>query len=408
MNLVKIQKIALIVAALIAVFCLNLFFILKPEVKDISNLNQQYKKNAAEIKSLTDKQSTQAELQKEKKFFKFKLTALNTAIPNYVVPEKFIKSLKQLIVENKLIVEGIDFSKPQEYSLVDAKPAAATDTAQTKPVQKVAVPVTDIEKKANKLITSIFTDSNVQDITLTGKAATEKELQLGEIRDENAYKVDVSFAFIGEYLQLKNLIKSIETSTNKAVINSFTLETAKDGQKKGSIKLTLYGFKDSKLPVYNLWSSEPKLGKSDLFSKVGLVSYDINDNNISDFDIYLSPITSDTPSVIVGKHDNYGTEIYGDNKGNEKVAIAVSENGGRFYYKYTTQNSKYPADNKVIEFKPSTTNDIVIKVFSEPRLSDADNSGVDLVVYNETNKNINVVPYNDDKIRPRLNVTIKR
>jgi len=409
-NVEKIQKWGFIGVVIIAVFLLNMYVFIKPQAKTLSSLKADYNNNSTIIKKLKDKQSSQEELQKEKKFFKYKLSELNNILPNYVVPEKFIKSLKNVIVENKLAVEALDFTKPKEYALIDAIPAKVDTPTQKTSNQSSAKAqlynATELDAKSNKLISGIF---NGLDTTgVNGIKATEKELQLSGINDENAFRVDVNFGFSGEYFQIKNFMKKLETSLNKTTINSFNIETGKDGQKQGVISISLYGFKDSKLPVYDLWSLGQPSGKNDLFSRTGTVTYEVNDANMCDFDIHLSPITSDMPSVIVSKYGSYGTEIYGDNKGRENVNVYVSEKSGRLYYKYSTQSINYPLDNSTVEFKAATINDIIIKVYSESRLSDADNSGINLIVHNQTNRNINVVPYGDDKVNPRVNVTITK
>ena len=407
MNIVKIQKWGFIGIVVIMVFILNLQLFIKPQMKTLSSLKGDYNNNITIIEKLKDKQSSQDELQKEKKFYKYRLTELNDILPNYVVPEKFIKSLKNVIIENKLGVEGLDFTKPKEYGLTDAIPTngdvSTQKTSNQSNSKSQLYNAAEVDAKANKLIVSIFDGLDV-----TGVKATEKELQLSNIKDENAFKVDVNFGFSGEYFQLKNFMKKLETSLNKTTINSFSIETARDGKKIGNISISLYGFKDSKLPVYDLWSLDKPSGKNDLFSKVGSVVYDVNDFNMSDFDMWLSPITSDRPSVILSKHGSYGTGIYGDNKGRENVDLYVSEKAGRFYYKYKTQSGNYPLDNNAIEFKAATLNDIIIKIYSESRISDVDNSGMNLTVHNQTNKNINIVPYGDDKVNPRVNVTITK
>lgn len=390
MNLTRVHRWVIFGSVGVIVFLLNVFLFLAPIISDAASLRQTYKNNLAVIQDLQGKVSKKQEMEQEKKFYKFRLVELNDRLPNYLVPEKFVVMLKKIIVDNKLSVDDLFFNNPEEYT-IDVKPQYPS--------------VGPVSTKADRLITGLFANDENK-----GIKAGANELQFASISDEKPVKVDVKFKFEGGYSQIKNVVKAFDANTSTIVIKSISVKANENKNSlDGEMMIALCGFKDSKVPVYNLWDSLPEKGKVDLFGKgsLGVVNYDESKN--SDFDILLNPVTYDAPSVIIGKHGVYGTQIYGDNKGMEQVEIRVSERGGKYYYKYKTQTKTYPSSySEEKEFSPSTPNDIVVKVFSKQRVSSVDNAGIDLTVYNSTNRNINVIPYNDDKENPRVKVTIRK
>jgi WD40 repeat protein len=135
-----------------------------------------------------------------------------------------------------------------------------------------------------------------------------------------------------------------------------------------------------------------------------MAKFDYGDNRYCNFDVQLAPVTSAAPTVVIGQRGDYGTEIYGDNKGIERVKLTFERrSNGKFYYRYSTQTISYPFDGKWSEFTPMLeTEEIIIKVFSESRVADSDESGIDINVINSTGLPVHFLIYGDDQERPRV------
>lgn len=395
MNYSNTQKWILIGVVTLGILALNTFWLFSPIFKEVSSKKATFNNNEATLNDLLGKASKKQEIEKEKKFSKYQLVDFCNKLPNVLTPEKFVVDLKNIAVRNKVQIDKLTFTNAEAYA-----PEGVAKDYDT---------VSVVAKAADKVISGFFSSNDIQ-----GLRATDNELQYSNIPDETPIKVDVKFEFAGSFQQIKSMINEIENSEYRNIISDIAIGTKAEGDKisKGDItgKMTLgiYGFKDSKIPVYDLWTQQFERGKDNVFTLGGGKVTNVNSVTAADFNVILNPVTSDAPSIIVNKTGVPGTAVYGDNKGIEEVELYVTEKDGKYSYKYKTQSVSYPTNYVATSFDPKTENDIVIHVFSKDRVSGADNSGINLTVYNQTKRKITVIPYSDDKARPRLNnVTIK-
>jgi hypothetical protein len=173
------------------------------------------------------------------------------------------------------------------------------------------------------------------------------------------------------------------------------------------MQVSIYAYKDSKIPIYNFWSKEFQKGKSDLFGAGGSLRYNIDDTAVSDFDISLNPYTSDSPTLVMKKHGDFGTGIFGDNKGYEQTELQIIEKNGALKYRYKTSSMSYPLDYSYTDFKPVNSKDLIIKVYSKPRVGETDDSGMNLIITKPADREVKVIVYNDDEVKPRVNYQVK-
>jgi type IV pilus assembly protein PilO len=127
----------------------------------------------------------------------------------------------------------------------------------------------------------------------------------------------------------------------------------------------------------------------------------------SDFAITLRPISSDIPTVLVGKVNDKGAGayVYADNTDFENVEIQILEKDGKLYYRYKTTSDSYPANySDMTLFTPKSTG-IIIEVLSTKRTGSEDKSGINLTVINKSNKKVTVSIKNDDTSRSRVKIS---
>lgn len=130
-------------------------------------------------------------------------------------------------------------------------------------------------------------------------------------------------------------------------------------------------------------------------------------NEKSDFDVIVKSITSDLPTVIIGKHDKQDTYINTVKNNKEEAEIELKKVDGRYYYKYKYLDSSksYPVDynGKGVEFSP-VSESIIISINSEARVNADDKSELQLNIVNGTDKIVQVNIMGDDKTNPRVTV----
>jgi type IV pilus assembly protein PilO len=182
---------------------------------------------------------------------------------------------------------------------------------------------------------------------------------------------------------------------------------------------TLPQLDDEAVNLYNLWDIKKIYGRENPFSpfsgytgNIGLLSENgsIKGNALREtqfnFTLAVSPITSDLPSVFMGRNDKSGdTHIYADNEGFEDVELQLMKKDGKYYCKYRTGKKSYPENYKDswAEFTPASQS-ISFQVVSTKRADSGDKTGVNLSLINNTDMALRVFIINDDKTSSRINL----
>ncbi len=218
--------------------------------------------------------------------------------------------------------------------------------------------------------------------------------------------------YTGRYENLIKFIDLIQNYDKKLLIKNLNIIRNSNNEISGNIKIDFFA-----VPLLNLvyddftvWNFEENYGKQNPFysSKVDTRIEKTNESNkVSyDFAMNVKPYNSDLPTVTLGKTNDSQrkTYVYADSPSVEDVEIYFSETEGKFFYKYKTGRDKYPRDfNKWVEFNP-LSNSINIIIYTHKRNSENDMSGVNIKLYNETNKRVFIKIVGDDRYRPRVNV----
>jgi type IV pilus assembly protein PilO len=276
-----------------------------------------------------------------------------------------------------------------------------------------------------------------------------KETDTPELSKMN--ELTVSFSVKTEYQKIMSLITAIEKDKYKIILNNVSMKTEADNTVTGTFsvsfisvpKLTLENDKDylTWLLKYNSNKYNPFLASANLnvgeAAPTPVVNAPVPDpipvpvptptptpvtptpkpttpvatppapSKNSDFAITLRPISSDIPTVLVGKVNDKGAGayVYADNPGFENVEIQIIEKDGKLYYRYKTSSDSYPSNySEMTLFTPKTTG-VIIEVISTKRTDSTDKSGINLTVINKSTKKVTVSIKNDDASRSRVKMS---
>jgi type IV pilus assembly protein PilO len=232
---------------------------------------------------------------------------------------------------------------------------------------------------------------------------------------KNSYtSMTATLSFKGTYDNVYALISNIENYNRKIYISNLNL-AGTNNEVTGTASLEFLSvpkFADTDMDYFK-WDYNNKYGKQNPFPAALTTGAKVNttieqaskpQENVKDFSMAVRSVNSDLPALMLGKYNDTERKsyIYADSNKVENVEVYFTEQNGKYYYKYKTDQSSYPQqyEGNGIEFKPSGSN-ISIAVFSNKRLSDTDMVGVNLRVINKTSKTVEVLVSNDDS-KPRI------
>lgn len=391
-NIMKIRKQLIIFIVSAAFFLLNILIFFSPLLQAVGTLRNTTISNSQRINSLRNTEAQKEILKEKDKFYRNEFLGVSEKLPTYLAPEQFISEVKTTAFSNKLKVTDISFTKPEKYDFSDLKP----DYPMSGP----------LAQQADSIISGLFSNDQGK-----GPKATNSELQVDSIPDEKVINVDVDFAFSGNYDQVKGFISSIESSISNLsniVIDTVSMSPSKDdGTVDGEMTISLFGFKDSKIPVYQFWTEDLQRGKGNLFGKGSSTRYNVDDTNVSDFDIALNSYTSDFPTVIMRKHDTFASAVFGDSEGIEQVELQITEKGGQAFYRYKTSTTSYPLNYTYTQFKPVVPGTVFVKIYSKPRVNENDKDGMNITITKPADLDVKVQVYNDAQGDSRVTYQVK-
>ncbi|SFD09174.1 pilus assembly protein PilO [Clostridium uliginosum] len=226
---------------------------------------------------------------------------------------------------------------------------------------------------------------------------------------KNIEQVKCELNFKGSYNSLNNFLNAISKYERKIVVNSITISQKSIDEINGIMGLEIYAMPKigNELEEYLKWNLDNTYGKNVPFGAGAAVGSTKSESNIatSDFMVSVKSITSDLPTVIIGKSNDSlrSTYAYANSNKEEEVEIVLTKNGDKYYYKYKTSNGTYPTQytGVGIEFIPTSDN-IVLQVLSESRVTSNDKSGIKIKIINKTNKLVNLEVSGDDTQSPRV------
>jgi type IV pilus assembly protein PilO len=369
-------------------------------------------RNISELKASRDKYSQKWELGKAKIASKDKTkeqySTLNTKISKVtdmlfpsIEQEEIIVVLDEMIKESNLQAETLEFSEVSREN-------TAVDTSKTAKVEDNSKNVTN---EIDKLV-SDFNGTTVKDDT-SEKTNTDISNVSG------AYKMQVTFKFIGSYDELINFIGKVEDYDKKIIINSIYLLDSEGSDVSGTLILDFYGIPKLNDNYEFDWDykapsgiGNPFLGSSTSLQVNNEIITNEVENTIAedviknDFIMTANPKTSDLHTVTIekAKDELKQSYIYADNEGIELAELYFTKIGNKYFYKYRTVIETYPENfNNYIEFVPNEEN-IILDIFSQVRGLTSDLSGVNIKITNDTDKSVMVNVIDDDKNKPRVNI----
>ncbi|GEP66727.1 hypothetical protein CBE01nite_44950 [Clostridium beijerinckii] len=255
------------------------------------------------------------------------------------------------------------------------------------------------------------TSSNAKDSNSNNKTSTKNYSNARGSKDKKNtvqyMKCEVDFE--GSYDGLNKLLNTIGQNEKKIVVNSLKISEDTIDTIKGTINLEIYSVPkiDNELESYLKWDLNNTYGKSVPFN-TGAASGNIDDNkDTSDFVASVKSVNSDLPTIMLGKtnDDLRTTYVYADSNSTENVEMILTQEGDKYYYKYKTSKGTFPAnyDGHGAEFIPTSDN-IVLNVLSENRITSNDKSELKLKIINQTDRLVNVDISGDDSADPRVTV----
>lgn len=335
----------------------------------------------------------------------------NSMSRNIVLKSKFEQRLQELTdeINNVELLSEVKqesiivfLNNYLEINNIDANDLSFTE-AEVVSISNV-VKATELKEKSSF-------ESLIENINETKGTAKNELKDNGEVKKDGltVRKMSVNVSFESSYINLLKFIDDVQNNPIDISITNINTISSDGDIIQGIITLNFYAV--PKIEGYIeknndwIWKDLAKYGKNNPFLLVGGYT-DVSSNNTSKFDFYVSlkPESSDLPTVIVGKaeDENRLTYVYADSNTIENVEFQFKKDNNKYYYKYMTKNSTYPADETWEEFSPVVGNSINLKVFSSKKNSNVDSAGANIAVTNTSGLKIRVDIENDDKMNPRV------
>ncbi|SHH30586.1 type IV pilus assembly protein PilO [Caloranaerobacter azorensis DSM 13643] len=393
MKLSKREKYLLLILFFTILIAMYYKLVINGQLEKINNLEQTAKIYRAKVKSVKEELESEANQDIEYKILNEKIVNLSSMLLPEMFQEKIIISIDEMIKKSNINGNILSFNGPNIDIISREVENKENDEYLMK---KLVEDYYNLNEKVNK------DTENKNESTKTDDKANESKIE----------KMSLDIFYTGRYENLIKFIDLIQNYDKKLLIKNLNIIRNSNNEISGNIKIDFFA-----VPLLNLvyddftvWNFEENYGKQNPFysSKVDTRIEKTNESNkVSyDFAMNVKPYNSDLPTVTLGKTNDFQrkTYVYADNPSVEDVEIYFSETKGKFFYKYKTGRDKYPRDfNKWVEFNP-LSNSINIIIYTHKRNSENDMSGVNIKLYNETNKRVFIKIVGDDRYRPRVNV----
>lgn len=398
MKLTKREKILLVILGVCAVLALLYYAVITPQLSMVSKLEGKAQEYSQTLESIKLKASTDNPLFKEYKILNAKAQGFMQGYYPSIIQESILIMLDSKIKESGIEVSTISFTEPAWVQLSQSK---EEQPQQSNELKELAEQIADKVK--------------------TAPAAQNKESKENIL--STVENMTVSIAFQGTYNQFYSFLKAVEQENRSIVVSSVKLASNGSTAIEGEIILDFYAIPKpfEQDDEYLKWSIDGDYGKVNPFGYIpgytsglkpstGLDGKEEQGSRnlvMRDFFITIRPITSDLPSVTMGKFDDKEriTYLYADNTGYEDVELQVLQDGDKYYYGYRTKDYSYPAgySKDLIEFIP-VGEELQVLVISTERNKEKDINGVSLTVLNNTKLPLKLFVRDDDEDMPRLKV----
>ncbi|KPU28069.1 hypothetical protein TR13x_01645 [Caloranaerobacter sp. TR13] len=396
MRLSKREKYLLLVLFFIILIFIYYKLVISDQLIRINDLEQTANIYRTKVKNVKAELENEINQDVEYKILNEKISNLSSKLLPEMFQEKIIISIDEMIKKSNINGFILNFSGPDIANLSEEKENKKDEEYL---IKKLVEQYYDLNKKINK-----DTKEENKNIKSDDKSSESK-----------IEKMTMDIFYTGKYENLINFIDLIQNYDKKLLIKNLNIIRNSDNEISGNIKIDFFA-----VPLLNLvyddftiWNFDENYGKKNPFysgkANTKLDKATESDEIIYDFAMNVKPYNSDLPTITLGKVNDSQrkTYVYADNPLVEDVEIYFSKSEGNYFYKYKTNRDKYPNDfNKWVEFNPFS-NSINIIIYTHKRNSENDMSGVNIKLYNETDKRVFIRIIGDDQYRPRVNVVGK-
>ena len=405
------EKILLIIVGILALVVLYYQFSFTKQSEKIKALSDQRTELQEKVDSLPRLKIKNEKRKKEIKIVNANIYDSSSTFFPEIIQEKIITTLDDMINKCNVQCNSMSASEPVTETFKDEDKKDSKDKEKN--------PLEDLVNKYNDL------EGNT-----SVKGREDKPKKVSNSKDEKsepmATHLSITVNFTGSYANVLKFIDEIKGFYKRIVISNISFAVDEKGI-SGNMVLDFYAipkiYNDD--TEYTQWNFADEYGRVDVFKYNGqpaqngdATAVDNATNTTSEetfesskpqkqYDFYcsLKPISSDLPTVMIGKAKDQErkTYVYADNDGIEDVEIYLVQKGNKYFYRYKTKGEQYPKNGKEQEFTPNSK-EFNMKIYSTSRNSKNDKAGANIKIYNKTNLKLNVDVQGDDKERPRVNI----
>lgn len=430
------DKILLFILGIIAIGAAYYNFIYLPQTSKIQEKfkqeNEIKERYAAANKTIDSMEDIKTDI----KILKAKIVEKSSPFYPVISQEHIILELNTLLMDSGLngsikfepiVSDNVESAEKKSQVLAESSLKSITDKYN------------NIENKKTDTNDKTSTDNSVKDSSVNNSDAGNKEnsnSKNSKDKKKNTIQyVKVQINFEGSYDGLNKFLNSIEKNQRKIVVNTLKLSSSDiTNGIRGSMNLEVYSIPKltNELENYLKWNLNNDYGKNVLFaggaanvltvtpiitsntntsttnvlSNTGTSSRQ-NNKEPNDFIALVKPMSSDIPTIMLGKaNDSSRTSyVYADSNSEENVEMILTQDGDKYYYKYKTSKGSFPADynGNGEAFIPASEN-IILKISTERRLNVNDDSGINLKIINKTNRQVKVNISGDNSVNPRVEI----
>lgn len=387
---------------------------IEAKVKAESEIKQKYDNAMKTINSMEDKKS-------DVKILNVKIREKSLPFYPTISEEHIIMELDKLLKDSGLeggiifapiALSSVENSKKEQKFLAESSLQGILDkyNSEFKDTEKAQQ---SNDKAVNNSTKSETNNTNDANNTNASNNSNENSKEDSKDINKNTVKyLKCVVNFEGRYEGVVKFLNTIGNNEKKIVVNSIKLNSNTLKGIKGTFNLEIYSIPkiNDELESYLKWDLNKNYGKSVPFSTVvaSTSSTSVQENKpINDFIASINSITSDLPTVMLGKANDKlrTTYVYGNGNSEEKVEMILTQVGDKYYYKYKTSRGTFPTnyDSLGAEFAPLSKN-IVLDILSENRVTENDNSAIKLKIVNKTDKLLDINIKGDDVNNSRVTI----
>ncbi len=418
MKLSQRDKKLLVVVLLLVVVVVGYYYIFLPINRNIKTLNQEVWELKQKYSLLQIKASNKEKLLSEIKVANYQSKEIENSLPPFIEQERVILSLRELSLQTGLQIINPSFSRVVAVN-------AESDSVS-------AYSVSDANGEMTELLEQLkaASDNRLENILneigeVEEAVEAEEILAPSAIPDGTGIKMEVKITFEGTYAHLMNFLYAVNQYQYKVVASNITINGNQE-KVSGGMSLSFYGIMDRQRSL-TVWEQSSAFGKPNPFSQyngytgaqstAGTGSSGVSggesgqggsgsnvETGLYDFYLVLNPVFSDVPSVILGKSDTLGSEVYNDGNRLTDLTIELNYSDGRYSFTYKTELGQYPASGTQPKtFVPVRNNEIVIMAVSTDITAADDKAGANIRIINNTDKKV-IVEINKEKSGTRANI----